>query len=360
MTPSQNENAYTLAKPTPDDRAVAIWLLITAGMIFAMALIGAITRLTESGLSIMEWAPVAGILPPLSSAEWHRVFDLYQQIPEFKLVNPGMTLEEFKTIYWWEYIHRLWGRLIGVFFLAGYLWLFLKGRIRRELWPHLLAMFVLGGLQGVLGWVMVASGFADRTDVSQYRLVAHLMAALLIYSYIIWLAAALLRPYPRPSADPRWRALKGQLVMFGILVLVTIASGGFVAGLDAGLIYNTFPTMEGAWVPPDYGELEPYYLNFFENIAAVQFNHRLLAIVTVILALLLWAWGRRLSLAPEATTALDLVACFAVIQVALGVITLIMVVPISVAVLHQAGAIALLTAVIWALRQLPRAADEVL
>ena len=360
MTPSQNENAYTLAKPTPDDRAVAIWLLITAGMIFAMALIGAITRLTESGLSIMEWAPVAGILPPLSSAEWHRVFDLYQQIPEFKLVNPGMTLEEFKTIYWWEYIHRLWGRLIGVFFLAGYLWLFLKGRIRRELWPHLLAMFVLGGLQGVLGWVMVASGFADRTDVSQYRLVAHLMAALLIYSYIIWLAAALLRPYPRPSADPRWRALKGQLVMFGILVLVTIASGGFVAGLDAGLIYNTFPTMEGAWVPPDYGELEPYYLNFFENIAAVQFNHRLLALVTVILALLLWAWGRRLSLAPEAATALDLVACFAVIQVALGIITLIMVVPISVAVLHQAGAIALLTAVIWALRQLPRAADEVL
>jgi cytochrome c oxidase assembly protein subunit 15 len=360
MTPLQDEHAYTLAKPDPDDRAVAIWLLITAGMIFAMALIGAITRLTESGLSIMEWAPVAGILPPLSTAEWKRVFALYQQIPEFKVVNPGMTLEEFKTIYWWEYIHRLWGRLIGVFFLGGYLWLFLKGRIRRELWPHLLAMFVLGGLQGVLGWIMVASGFADRTDVSQYRLVAHLMAALVIYGYIVWVATGLLRPHPRPSADPRWRALKGQLTMFGILVLVTIASGGFVAGLDAGLIYNTFPTMDGAWVPLDYGELEPFYLNFFENIAAVQFNHRLLAIVTVVLALLLWAWGRWLSLAPEATAALDLVACFAVIQVALGIITLLMVVPLSVAVLHQAGAIALLTAVIWALRQLPRAADEVI
>lgn len=355
MTLSREMGAYSLSKPDPDDLAVAIWLLITATMIFVMALIGAITRLTESGLSIMEWAPVAGILPPFSATEWERVFALYRQIPEYSEFNQGMTLEEFKTIYWWEYVHRLWGRLIGVFFLGGYLWLYFKGKIRRELLPHLLAMFVLGGLQGVLGWIMVASGFAERTDVSQYRLVAHLLAALVIYAYVVWVAAGLLRPHPRPSADPRWRALKGRLAVFGILVLITIASGGFVAGLDAGYIYNTFPTMDGVWVPADYAEIEPFYLNLFENIATVQFNHRLLAILTLVLALLLWAWGRRLSLAPEATAALDIVACAAVIQVALGILTLLLVVPIWIAVLHQAGALALLTAVIWALRQLPSA-----
>ena len=177
-----------------DDRAIAIWLLVCCAMIFLMALVGAITRLTESGLSIMEWAPIRGTLPPLSQAEWERVFALYQEIPEFRHENPGMELDEFKTIFWWEYIHRLLGRLIGVVFLLPFLWFLFRRRIRPGLTPHLVAMFVLGGLQGGLGWFMVASGFADLTDVSHYRLTAHLALALLIYGYIFWIAAGAAAP----------------------------------------------------------------------------------------------------------------------------------------------------------------------
>jgi cytochrome c oxidase assembly protein subunit 15 len=358
MSMGAGGRSFRLSGPEPNDGPIAVWLLATAAMIFVMALIGAITRLTESGLSIMEWAPISGILPPFSAAEWERVFAIYKTTPEYLEVNQGMTLEEFKSIYWWEYIHRLWGRLIGLVFLAGFLWFMIKGQVKPVLRPHLVAMFVLGGLQGLLGWIMVESGFAGRTDVSQYRLTAHLLAALAIYGYIFWIAVGLLRPQPRPSADPRWPALKGQLTVFIALIILTIASGGFVAGLDAGFIYNTFPKMEGAWVPADYGEISPFYLNIFENIAAVQFNHRLLALVTVVVALVIWAWGRRLSLSPEAHRGLDLVALAALVQAGLGVATLLYVVPIPLAVLHQAGAIVLLTAVLWAIRQLPNAESE--
>jgi cytochrome c oxidase assembly protein subunit 15 len=358
MSTAAGGRPYSLSKPEPTDRHIAIWLLTTAGMIFVMALIGAITRLTESGLSIMEWAPISGVLPPFGTTEWERVFAIYKTTPEYLEVNRGMTLEEFKSIYWWEYVHRLWGRLIGVVFLAGFGWFLIKGQVRSELKPHFVAMFVLGALQGLLGWVMVESGFAGRTDVSQYRLTAHLLAALAIYGYIFWVAVGLLRPRPRPSADPRWPALKGQLAVFGALIVLTIASGGFVAGLDAGFIYNTFPKMEGAWIPADYGEISPFYVNLFENIAAVQFNHRALALITVIAALVIWIWGRRLSLAPEARGALDLIALIALAQAGLGVATLLYVVALPLAVLHQAGAIALLTAVLWAIRQLPNSTSE--
>ena len=344
---------HQLSAPS-DDRAIALWLFICCAMIFAMALIGAITRLTESGLSIMEWAPIAGILPPLSEAEWQRVFAIYQQIPEYREVNFGMSLEDFKTIFWWEYIHRLWGRLIGVVFLLPFLWFLLRRKIKPGLVPHLLAMFLLGGLQGLLGWVMVASGFAERSDVSQYRLTAHLLAALAIYGYIFWIAAGLMQGRTNVHPEPRLGSLQtGIWALLGLLT-ITIASGGFVAGLNAGFIYNTFPLMDGSLVPRDYGDLSPWPMNLFENIAAVQFNHRVLAIATLLGALLLWAWSLRLELAPRLRQAMALLAAAALLQVALGISTLILVVPIPLAVLHQGGAILLLTACLWCLRLIPR------
>jgi heme a synthase len=345
----------SLAPVMPDtrhDRAIGFWLLICAAMIFAMAVIGAITRLTESGLSIMEWAPLSGALPPLSETEWDRLFALYRQIPEYLEENAGMTLAEFKTIFWWEWIHRLWGRSIGVVFAIPFLWFLARGWIDRRLGPHLGAMFVLGGLQGGLGWYMVASGFAERVDVSQYRLVAHLTLAVAIYAYVLWIAMRLLDPAPetRPGAAPA--RLRAYLIALAGLAGITMASGGFVAGLNAGLIYNTFPLMDGRLIPKDYAAISPLVLNLFENTAAVQFNHRVLAISTVLLVFVLWAWSRQLSLAQGARHALTATLVVAMAQLGLGIATLILVVPVWLGALHQAGALALLSLILWTIHRL--------
>ncbi len=330
------------AKPRAPDRAVGIWLLVSAAMVFLMAVFGAITRLTESGLSIMEWAPVTGILPPLSEAEWQRLFALYQEIPEYQIENAGMTPAEFQTIFWWEYIHRLWGRLIGLVFALPFLWFLVSGRLRGGLvWP-LLGVFALGALQGLMGWVMVASGFAERTDVSQYRLVAHLALALVIYGALVILAARLLAPPPAFSTERRAGALKRALAGFIALVFVTALSGGLVAGLNAGLIYNSFPLMDGTLIPTDYGAADPWWLSPFESVAAVQFNHRVLAVTTLIGALGLWRWSRPIYLAPRAARAIALMAAMAVLQLGLGIATLLLVVPVWLGTLHQAGALVLL------------------
>jgi cytochrome c oxidase assembly protein subunit 15 len=321
-------------------------------MVLLMAVIGAITRLTESGLSIMEWAPVAGTLPPLSEAEWRRVFEIYKQIPEYTQENAGMTLAEFKTIFWWEWIHRLWGRLIGVVFLLPFVWFLVTKRIERRLVPHLIALFVLGGLQGGLGWYMVASGFADITDVSQYRLVAHLLLAVAIYGYLLWVAFLVLAPGPQAGADPRTAVLRRGLALFAALVVVAIASGGFVAGINAGFTYNTFPLMDGDLVPAGYGDLQPWPLNLFENVGAVQFNHRLLGVVTLVLAAGLWLWSRRLALSGPAARAVGLVFAMAVAQFALGLSALLLVVPVWLGALHQGGALVLFGLGLWAVYRL--------
>jgi cytochrome c oxidase assembly protein subunit 15 len=351
---TSSATADRLSETGPHDRAIGLWLLACCAMIFAMAVIGAITRLTESGLSIMEWAPVTGALPPLSAAEWERVFALYRRIPEYREWGADMSLAEFKTIFWWEYVHRLWGRLIGVVFLVPFLWFLLRRRLRPGLAPHLIAMFVLGVLQGALGWFMVASGFAERTDVSQYRLVAHLGAAVAIYIYILWIALGLLAPRPEPS--PGAAGLRASLVALVALVLIAMASGGFVAGLNAGLVYNTFPLMDGALVPDGYGLLQPWTLNRFENEIAVQFNHRALALATAALAVFAWLRSRRLSLSPRARGACALVLAMVALQFGLGVATLVLVVPVWLAALHQAGALALVTLTLWAVHQVRPAA----
>ena len=317
-----------------------------------MAVIGAITRLTESGLSIMEWAPIRGILPPLSQAEWERLFALYKTIPEYQRVNAGMSLAEFKSIFWWEWIHRFWGRLIGFVFAAGFIWFLVRGHLHRGLWPHLAILFALGGLQGLIGWFMVASGFGDRTDVSQYRLALHLGMALAIYAYALWVAIGLLAPAHLPGAARGARGLRCGLIAFTGLVAVTILAGALVAGTNAGLAYNSFPLMEGRFVPANYGMQSPLWLNAFENPAAVQFNHRLLAEVTVAVALGLWLWSRRVALTWQARRAFDYLALGALAQLGLGIWTLLLVVPVWLGALHQAGAVVVLTLTVWALTRL--------
>lgn len=342
---------YERAGVSGGDRAVGLWLLSVCGMIFAMALIGAITRLTGSGLSIMEWAPISGALPPVSEAEWRRVFELYRGIPQYEQVNRGMSLDEFRTIFWWEWVHRQWGRLIGLVFLAGFLWLWLRGKLRSGLAPHIVALFALGGLQAFMGWYMVASGFSELTSVSQYRLAMHLGLALAIYAYALTLALSLLAPKVEGRGETG--ALRTGLWGFLGLVSVTILAGAFVAGLSAGLTYNTFPLMDGRIVPAGYGFQEPWIVNWFENPAAVQFNHRVLGVLTVVVAVALWLYGRRFALAATARRALNGLALVAFAQFALGVATLLAVVPVWLATLHQGGAIALLSLAIWALLRIP-------
>jgi cytochrome c oxidase assembly protein subunit 15 len=350
--PTSFPASSTTASPAGHGRSVGIWLLTCAAMVLAMAVIGAITRLTESGLSIMEWAPLAGALPPLSEAEWQRIFEIYKQIPEYTQENAGMTLAEFKTIFWWEWFHRLWGRLIGVVFALPFVWFLVTGRIERRLVPHMVGIFVLGALQGGMGWYMVASGFADITDVSQYRLVAHLVLAVAIYGYLLWVAFLLLAPERQASADRRSGTLRRGLAVLVGLGVVAVASGGFVAGINAGFTYNTFPLMDGDLVPAGYGELQPWLLNHFENVGAVQFNHRLLGVVTLALAAGLWLWSRRLTLSRPAAKAVALVFAMALLQFALGLSALLLVVPVWLGALHQGGALVFLGLGLWTVYQL--------
>jgi cytochrome c oxidase assembly protein subunit 15 len=305
--------------------------------------IGGITRLTLSGLSITEWQPVTGILPPLSAAAWAAEFEKYQHIPQYRLLNSGMSLAEFKTIYLWEYVHRLWGRLIGVAFALPFLYFLARRRLPHLLLAPLGIILLLGFAQGALGWYMVESGLFERVEVSQYRLVAHLALALAIYGVTLWLALGLLLDPPRVSSPAIWRrTAEGVIGLVGL----TILAGGFVAGLNAGLVYNSFPLMDGQFVPAGYARLQPFMRNWFENIAAVQFDHRLLAMTTAVAVLLLWLAGSRAALPRPARLALHTLLATATLQFALGVSTLLLVVPIPLAAAHQAGAVLLLTAAI--------------
>ncbi len=323
-------------------RPVALWLFGMCFMILVMVSLGGATRLTGSGLSIMEWAPIMGALPPLSDAEWQRLFRLYQQIPQYSLLHEGFGLDGFKQIFWLEWAHRLWGRLLGVAFAGPLIWLAATRRLPPGLWKRLLGLFVLGGMQGAVGWFMVASGFeADSTAVSPYRLVAHLVLALTLYSALLWTALDVWQPMP--SVVRPLRMLRRLSLGLVAMVAITIVAGGFVAGLKAGLIYNTFPLMDGHLIPQGYAALQPFARNLTENIPAVQFDHRLLATLTAMLALGTVLLG--FSAKPSASLRGALMAMGAVVtlQYVLGVATLLYVVPVSLGTLHQATAVLLLT-----------------
>lgn len=328
--------------PPHEHRAIARWLLLCCALVAAMVVVGGATRLTGSGLSIVVWEPIMGAIPPLNDQEWREAFDLYQRFPQYQLHNTGMSLDGFKTIFWWEYGHRLLGRLIGLVFFAGFAYFLITRRLRKELILRLSGLFLLGGLQGVLGWYMVASGLVDVPQVSQYRLTAHLALALLIYALMFRLALDLL---PRPASGTAGtaglrRASLGILILIGL----TIVSGGFVAGTRAGLYFGTFPLMGDRWVPLGLFQLDPAILNFFENQITIQFTHRVLAMLVAASVVALWivAWNRPLT--AHARLATHLLLAATVMQAALGISTLVLQVPVVLAVAHQGGAVALLTA----------------
>jgi len=330
------------------NQPVALWLFICCGMIFVMALLGAITRLTESGLSITDWALVTGVFPPLNKHQWQQAFGAYQHIPQYQLFHRDMTLSEFKTIYFWEWLHRLWGRLSGLTLMAPFICFWARGKISKTLGLKLLGIFALFALQGFIGWYMVESGLSARTSVSPYRLALHLGFALLIYSLILWAALDLVGARRTPVL---WCLRRHGWVSLGFLT-VTIMWGAFTAGLRAGEAYNTWPLMEGEFFPAAALTIIPKWHNVFENLALVQFIHRWLAPIT---ALIILAWAYRLwDSVPEKINRQWALALggMAMVQVALGLSTLLTHAEIVIAVLHQAGAIALLTLLLINLQRL--------
>lgn len=312
-------------------------------MIFAMVVLGGVTRLTGSGLSMVHWKPVTGIFPPQNEQQWSEEFAHYQQSPEYQKINVQMDLEGFKKIYWFEFAHRVLGRTIGLVFLLPFLYFLVRRKIDKPLVPKLVVMFVLGGLQGLLGWYMVKSGLIDNPHVSQYRLTAHLVAAIAIYSYIFWVALGLLYKNNSLDTPDQNRSLARFGVFVAVLIFITVISGGFVAGTKAGFAYNTFPLMDGQWMPEGVMMLEPAYKNFFENIATVQFDHRVLAVITFLLVLVFWLSMLRASTYRHVRPVVHLLMLMAILQVAMGIGTLLLHVPITLAAAHQAGALVLVT-----------------
>ena len=337
-------------------RAIALWLLILCAMVFVMVVLGGLTRLTHSGLSMVEWRPITGWLPPLNDAQWQQAFDHYRRFPEYRAYNSGMTVEEFMEIFWLEYLHRLWGRLMGLAFLIPFVVFCVRGWVDRRLGIQLMGAFVLGGLQGALGWYMVASGLVDRPDVSQYRLTAHFLAALAIYGYMLWLALTLLLPRTEP-AEGADRLYRGSLAVTA-LALLTMVSGGFVAGLDAGFAYNTFPLMDGEILPDAAYSLSPWYINLFEDITTVQFNHRILATATVVAVAVFWLASRRAMLSKRTRIAAIHLMALVLIQAGLGIATLLMQVPVALGSLHQVGAILLFSVALWTVFELRQATRD--
>jgi heme a synthase len=336
-------------------KSIAAWLLGCCALVFAMVVVGGVTRLTESGLSIVEWQPLVGTIPPLGQNDWEALFEKYHQTPQYKKVNVGMSLDEFKGIFWWEYFHRLLGRIIGLAFFVPFLYFIARKAIDAPLGLKLAGIFLLGGLQGAMGWYMVKSGLVDNPHVSQYRLTAHLGLAFVIYAAMFWVALGLLQPAGASGAalsNSRLRGLRQFSHALTALIFVMILSGGFVAGIRAGLAYNTFPLMNGHFIPPEIFMLDPWYRNFFDNMATVQFDHRMIAWMLAILVPIFWLKSRSVPLSGSARLACTLLLVMLAVQISLGISTLLLVVPLPLAAAHQAGALLLFTAALWVNHQL--------
>jgi heme a synthase len=327
---------------------VRLWLYAVAALVLGMVLVGGTTRLTESGLSITEWKLVTGVVPPLSQPAWQAEFEKYQAIPQYREMNSGMSLEAFKAIYWWEWAHRLLGRVIGVAFLLPFLFFLWRGWIAPALRPWLWFIFGLGALQGAVGWWMVASGLAERVEVSQYRLATHLLLACLIYVELIFTARRMDAPAGAVSQLPdgrRGARIRAGAIALVVLVLAQIYLGALVAGLRAGHAYNTWPLIDGALVP-DAARLffdTPLWRNFFENVLTVQFDHRMLAYAIFVVALLHALDVSGTIKDRRARIGAFVLFAAVVLQMALGIATLVWVVPLSLGLLHQAGAMLVLT-----------------
>lgn len=340
MSPKATETS-TAPMPAGNVRALRLWLGCIAFLIVAMILVGGATRLTDSGLSITEWQPIVGAIPPLSDGDWQEAFEAYKQIPEYTQVNKGMSLSAFKRIYWWEWAHRFLGRFIGLAFFVPFVCFWAAGYIPRPLMPKLIGLFMLGGLQGALGWYMVKSGLVDRVDVSQYRLAAHFGLAVAILGYTLWLLLGLSERQAARGGAP---AIVAWLVL--LLIFVQLLSGALVAGIDGGLGFNTWPLLNGAFIPSGLGEASPWYLNLFENPLTVQFDHRMLGYAVVVATVLQAIWlavrGHQTLVGSAAT-----LAVLSVLQATLGVWTLLLAVPLELGLAHQAGAILVFAAALY-------------
>ena len=336
-------------------RAMAWWLFACCAMVFLTMVVGGVTRLTHSGLSIVEWKPLIGALPPLSQADWLELFAKYQQTPEFIKRNHDMTLDGFQFIFWWEWAHRLLGRTIGVVFFVPYAWFLLRGRLRGALAARVFGFFILGGLQGAMGWYMVKSGLVDDPRVSQYRLAAHLGLAFLLFGLMAWTGLGMLQPRDAKvgagdTPTPATRRLGNWLVT---LVFIMVLSGALVAGIHAGLAYNTFPLMNGNFVPPEIFMVDPLWLNFFTNMATVQFDHRMIA--WLLMGLIPWYSWRIWNESPQSRTPAVVLTLWLAVQVALGIATLLLQVPVALGAAHQAGAMVLFGLLLWANHSVRRA-----
>jgi cytochrome c oxidase assembly protein subunit 15 len=331
----------TPTQQSPYRRVIACWLFSIAALIAIMVLVGGATRLTESGLSIVEWKPVAGALPPLNGQQWNEAFDAYKAIPQYRELNAGMNLAEFKTIFWWEWSHRLLGRVIGVAFLLPFLWFLWRGVLSANQKRRLWLIFGLGALQGAVGWWMVASGLSQRIEVSHYRLATHLVLALLIFAGVIWTLRRLSDGSPLAAA---WR-LKVTSIVLLALTFVQLYLGALVAGLRAGRVYNTWPEIDGALIPSAERLFfeAPWWRNLFDNPLTVQFEHRMTAYALFILAVLHALDAMRSRIGAAAINGAWLLVAAVTVQAMLGILTLLHQVPIALALAHQAVAIVVLT-----------------
>jgi cytochrome c oxidase assembly protein subunit 15 len=335
----------------PGRRAVGIWLLVIAAIIAGMVTIGGLTRLTGSGLSITQWDLLMGAIPPLSNAQWQDAFHKYQQIPQYIREHQGMSLDAFKGIFWWEWTHRLLGRLLGVLFFVPFLWFAWRGAIARREYPRMLILFALGGLQGFVGWWMVESGLEMRISVSQYRLAIHLGVAIILIGAILWTALEYLRGKSlaaKPAPLAKWAIAFVGLVYFQMLL------GAIVAGLHAGLIYNTWPSMDGFFIPDTVWFYQPRYLNFTENGALSQFDHRMVAYTIAVASVALWLRGRFAGLTGAARISGEMILILTALQIVLGIVTLLNQVPTDLAAAHQATAVALFSTALWHAYELRR------
>jgi cytochrome c oxidase assembly protein subunit 15 len=328
------------------DQQVARWLMICAAVIFGMILLGGMTRLTNSGLSIVEWKPLMGAIPPLNEHDWQEVFHKYKQFPEYQKINHGMSVHEFKVIFMYEYLHRLLGRLIGVLFALPMIYFAVRGRLRPGLTPKLVVLFFMGGLQGLLGWYMVKSGLVDNPRVSQYRLTAHLGVAVAIYAYMVWLVFDLLLARETRTVSEHKPYARWSLVLV-VLVFLMILSGGLVAGTDAGFAYPTWPLMGDSFIPRGLYATSPAWLAMFEDITTIQFNHRMFAYVLFVVLSASAVLVYRSTTRGYGRLAAILLVVALCLQVILGISTLLLHVPVALGTAHQGGAVLLLTAALF-------------
>jgi cytochrome c oxidase assembly protein subunit 15 len=332
---------------TDTRRQIAIWLFICAAMVFTTLVVGGVTRLTHSGLSIVEWQPIVGTIPPLNQTEWEATFDKYKLTPEFQKVNHQMSLDEFKGIFYWEYWHRVLGRSIGMVFFLPYLYFLLRRYVQGPLTWKLAGIFLLGGMQGAMGWYMVKSGLVDDPRVSQYRLTAHLSLAFFIFIAMMWVALDLLKPRAAPASRTAPESLQRFGFGLALLTFYMILTGGFVAGIRAGKAYNTFPLMNGAVLPPESFVIDPWYMNFFNNMALVQFDHRLGAWLLAFLVPWFWLKLRPAPVSASTRVAANVLLLVLAAQITLGITTLLFAVPVALGAAHQGGSMVVFGVVLW-------------